>query len=112
MLAGRVAVVTGGASGIGAATAELLAGAGASVVIAGRSRERGEAMARALGEGGARAIFGSTPESGSPYIVKWTTGPSKERTTVFHSSAGTISNVPPQPRTTPSTRPASSRSGG
>ncbi len=60
MLAGRVAVVTGGASGIGAATAELLAGAGASVVIAGRSRERGEAMARALGEGGARAIFAAT----------------------------------------------------
>ena len=60
MLTGRGAVVTGGASGIGAATAGLLAGAGASVVIAGRSRERGEARARALSEGGARAIFAQT----------------------------------------------------
>jgi citronellol/citronellal dehydrogenase len=38
-LSGRVAIVTGGGSGIGAATAHLLARHGADVVIAGRSLE-------------------------------------------------------------------------
>jgi NAD(P)-dependent dehydrogenase (short-subunit alcohol dehydrogenase family) len=45
----KVAVVIGGTSGIGAATAELLAGEGASVVIAGRRRPEGEALAERCG---------------------------------------------------------------
>jgi NAD(P)-dependent dehydrogenase (short-subunit alcohol dehydrogenase family) len=44
-LAGAVAVVTGGASGIGAATARLLASAGARVAVVDRDRERGSAIA-------------------------------------------------------------------
>jgi len=49
-LHGRVAVVTGGASGIGAATVRRLAEAGASVVIADRERIGGEAVAQQLTE--------------------------------------------------------------
>lgn len=45
---GRVAVVTGGARGIGAATAAALAGAGASVVIADVEVEAGRATAQDL----------------------------------------------------------------
>jgi NAD(P)-dependent dehydrogenase (short-subunit alcohol dehydrogenase family) len=45
----KVAIVTGGTSGIGARTAELLAAQGARVVISGRRKDAGEAMARALG---------------------------------------------------------------
>ena len=39
---GRVAIVTGGTSGIGLAIGKALAGAGARVVLSGRSQERGD----------------------------------------------------------------------
>ncbi|MBC2639472.1 MULTISPECIES: glucose 1-dehydrogenase [unclassified Rhodococcus (in: high G+C Gram-positive bacteria)] len=51
-LHGKVAVVTGGASGIGAATCALLAERGARVVVTDIDDERGEAVAAALGEHG------------------------------------------------------------
>lgn len=44
-----VVVVTGGASGIGAATCEVLAARGWTVVVADIAREAGEAVARAVG---------------------------------------------------------------
>lgn len=46
---GKVAVITGGASGIGAATARLMAGEGALVVLADLNVAAGEALADALG---------------------------------------------------------------
>ncbi|WP_404477779.1 SDR family oxidoreductase [Novosphingobium sp. BL-52-GroH] len=50
-LAGRVAVVTGGSSGIGLATARRLLDDGARVVICGRDRARLDAAVAALGAG-------------------------------------------------------------
>jgi meso-butanediol dehydrogenase/(S,S)-butanediol dehydrogenase/diacetyl reductase len=47
--AGRVAIVTGGASGIGAATVRALAAAGARVVVADVDRERGAGVAAEAG---------------------------------------------------------------
>jgi NAD(P)-dependent dehydrogenase (short-subunit alcohol dehydrogenase family) len=44
-------IVTGAASGLGAATALMLAEAGARVLLADRDRERGEALAARLGAG-------------------------------------------------------------
>ncbi len=49
-LAGKVAIVTGGTMGIGAAIAEVFAEEGARVVITGRNPEAGEALAARLGE--------------------------------------------------------------
>jgi NAD(P)-dependent dehydrogenase (short-subunit alcohol dehydrogenase family) len=49
-LTGKVAVITGGASGIGAATAQRLAALGATTVVADVDDERGEEVARELGE--------------------------------------------------------------
>lgn len=49
MFAGQVAVVTGGASGIGAATAELLAGGGARVAVADLDAKRAQAVADEIG---------------------------------------------------------------
>src|SRR5919199_249965 len=42
---GKVVLITGGTSGIGKAAATALAGMGATVVVTGRDRERGEAAA-------------------------------------------------------------------
>jgi NAD(P)-dependent dehydrogenase (short-subunit alcohol dehydrogenase family) len=44
-------IVSGGASGLGAATARALAGAGAKLLISDRDAERGEALAQELGAG-------------------------------------------------------------
>lgn len=48
-LSDQTALVTGGTAGIGLATARLLADAGATVLITGRDRERGESAAAAIG---------------------------------------------------------------
>lgn len=49
----KVAIITGATSGIGEATARVFAAHGAKLVIAGRSQERGEALAQEL-----KALYG------------------------------------------------------
>jgi NAD(P)-dependent dehydrogenase (short-subunit alcohol dehydrogenase family) len=54
-LSGRVAVVTGGATGIGLGCARGLAGAGATVVIAGRRLDKAKEAAAAIAQAGGKA---------------------------------------------------------
>ena len=54
---GKVALVVGGTSGIGRATAEGFGRLGASVVLAGRREDRGEQVARGIVEAGGEATF-------------------------------------------------------
>mgnify|MGYP006286494705 CR=1 FL=1 len=62
-LENKVAVISGGTSGIGAATAEVFAAEGCRVVIAGRSETKGKALADRLGD---HVIF--TKEIGRAHV--------------------------------------------
>src|ERR1700726_4347452 len=63
-LSGQRALVTGGTSGIGRATAEALAREGARVLISGRSEGRGAEVVAAIQAGGGEAeVLRAAPES-------------------------------------------------
>ncbi len=57
LFAGKVALVTGGGSGIGRATALLFAGEGAKVVVSNRTEKTGAETVRQIREAGGSAFF-------------------------------------------------------
>jgi NADP-dependent 3-hydroxy acid dehydrogenase YdfG len=61
---GRVAYVTGGTSGIGEACARLFAANGARVVVAGRKKDRAEAIAKDIGERAIARVLDVTDRDG------------------------------------------------
>lgn len=66
-LSGRVAVVSGGSSGMGAAICRRLSDSGAAVVVGGRSSERTRGVVDAINTSGGRAVaaLGDVADSGA-----------------------------------------------
>jgi len=56
-LAGKVALITGGTSGIGRATALLFAQEGARLALAGRNQARGQEVVEEIARGGGEGLF-------------------------------------------------------
>lgn len=89
-LNGKVAIITGAASGIGRATAIKFAGEGAAVVIADLNAEGGEASVRDCKENGGRAIFQKTNVSAEAEIKALVARAVKEfgRLDIIYNNAG------------------------
>jgi 3-oxoacyl-[acyl-carrier protein] reductase len=65
-LSDRVFIVTGGARGLGRATADVLVGEGARVVLSGRTQDSLDAAVQALGSEGAAYVVGDNAEPDLP----------------------------------------------
>ncbi len=87
---GDVAIVTGGSSGIGAATAKLLAHEGARVVIAARNQERGGRIAGEIEAAGGEASFIQTDVTQEAQIEACVSGTLKRygRVDIVFNNAG------------------------
>jgi 2-dehydro-3-deoxy-D-gluconate 5-dehydrogenase len=90
-LKGRVAIVTGGNGGIGLGMARGLAGAGASVVVAGRNAEKSQAAVRELGKLGAEALAVTVDVTDEPAVERLvaTTRDRFGRVDILINNAGT-----------------------
>ncbi len=91
-LAGKVAIVTGGASGIGRATVELFVDEGASVVIADIDDAAGEQLAAKLGPGAA-FIRTDVSDAGSVQAVVDGTVGRFGRLDIMFNNAGVSSSL-------------------
>lgn len=89
-LAGRRAVVTGGASGIGRAIAEVLAEGGARVTIADRDPARAEATAAAIGAD-AIALDVTDAEAAEAAAARYAAGGAAD---ILVNNAGIVQNAP------------------
>ena len=69
-LAGKVAIVTGGSRGIGAATAAALAANGASVAVVGRDEAAMVAVTAGISERGGRAIWAAADCTAADDLVR------------------------------------------
>ena len=90
-LDGKVVIVTGGAAGIGQATAERFVAEGAQVVIGDVDAERGEQVAADLGDA---AAFQRTDVSGPTRSRRWSTPRSSGSATLMSCSTTPASARP------------------
>ena len=89
-LAGKIALITGGTSGIGAATAELFIREGAKVVLAGRSEEKGLALATELGDNAHYVRADVTEEADIENVVQTTVDRHGRLDILFNNAGGPV----------------------
>ena len=94
-LTGRVAIVTGGNGGIGLGIAAGLVEAGASVLLAGRNRAKGEAAARDLGPRAAFTVADVAKKADCARLVA-EAAEKFGRLDIVVNNAGTSVRKPPQ----------------
>ena len=88
LLDGKIALITGGTSGIGAATAELFVAEGAQVVFTGRRKAEGEAVAKRIGS---RATFlqaDATSEADWERVLRTTLNQHGRLDALFNNAGG------------------------
>ena len=89
-LAGKAALITGGTSGIGAATAALFVREGAQVAIAGRSEEKGQALAEALGNSAIYLKADVTIEADIASVIEQTNAKFGRLDVLFNNAGGPV----------------------
>ncbi|HZP75198.1 MAG TPA: glucose 1-dehydrogenase [Pseudolabrys sp.] len=97
-LSGRVAIVTGGNGGIGLAMAEAIAGAGASIMLAGRNAKKADAALTQIRGRGAKAMFHETDvaDAQACKALVETTAKTFGRVDILVNNAGTTVRRQPQ----------------
>ena len=86
----RVALITGGTSGIGAETARLFIQEGAKVVISGRSEEKGQMLSEELGENSQYLLSDVTKEEDIENSVKETVNQFGKLDILFNNAGGPV----------------------
>jgi NAD(P)-dependent dehydrogenase (short-subunit alcohol dehydrogenase family) len=88
MLEGKVAIVTGGTSGIGESSAELFVAEGAKVVLTGRRKAEGEAIAARLGPGASFVAADATSEADWQKLMRHTLDRHGRVDALFNNAGG------------------------
>ena len=89
-LENKVALITGGTSGIGAETARLFVNEGAKVIISGRSQEKGEILSSELGGNSKYILSDVTKEEDIENSIKETLEEFGKLDILFNNAGGLV----------------------
>jgi NAD(P)-dependent dehydrogenase (short-subunit alcohol dehydrogenase family) len=88
MLDGKIAIVTGGTSGIGTSTAELFVAEGAKVVFTGRRKPEGESVAKRIGSNASFVHADATSEVDWQRVMRFTLDRHGRLDVLFNNAGG------------------------